>query len=733
MASDAPTVEITNNVVGLRRESLRMVVLLLSLLTYVWLILVIWPVTGGNAPAWAWMGSVLLFLGLLASYLLQEKALSLALGILLGAMIGSIACAMLAYRSPQIAYLFVLPISLASVFSGPMGVSIVATTSVTSIAAINTTVLGLPLVAEETLLPAAVMVLITTTSWLSQHNLHTALEWVWNGFERACRNERISQERNAELRKTLKALDEAMYRLERTSYMLGLALGGAEEAKQAKQRFAQTISHELRTPLNLIIGFTELMAQSPEYYGMPLPGPYMRDLSIVHRNARHLKSLLDDVLDLARIEATEMNLILEDIDPAQLAREVVDTATSLVASRGLDLRVEIEPSLPHLRADPTRIRQVLLNLLSNAARFTEKGSVSLSVCRRGDTVQFSVQDTGIGIAEQDLPKMFEQFTQLHDAGHKHQGGMGLGLAISKNFVELHGGRIWVESELGVGSTFSFALPLHYANGAPSNLPALQQTGRPKTSTDGAHILLAVTRSLAAAALLTRYIKGIRTVVAHDLAQAHSMAQSLLPQAIVIDTASVPDKESPMEYLAETCAARGISVVACTLPGEEKMRRELDTLGYLTKPVSASVLWDIMRALGQEVDRVLIVDDDRDLVRLLARMLESPVRHYDVRGAYSGEEALEMLARWQPDLILLDLGLPDMSGRQIIRCLRDDPRWSKIPIVIITGQDSDEPITRSSGTLTWVKADGITTDETIRVLQAIIDATVYRRTDTTGQR
>jgi len=254
--------------------------------------------------------------------------------------------------------------------------------------------------------------------------LYTVLEWVWNGYEQARRNAQVSQQRGAELRQTLKALNEAMHRLERTQHMLALALEQADEARQVKQQFVQTISHELRTPLNLIIGFTELMAQSPEYYGYPLPEPYVRDLSIVHRNASHLQSLVNDVLDLARIEATEMSLVLELASPADLVAEAVSTARSLIESQGLALQMEIEPDLPDLQVDSTRIRQVLFNLLNNAARFTERGSVTVSVRRQEDEVIFSVQDTDVGIAPEDISKVFQEFKQLDGGTRRRHGGIG---------------------------------------------------------------------------------------------------------------------------------------------------------------------------------------------------------------------------------------------------------------------------------------------------------------------
>jgi CheY-like chemotaxis protein/anti-sigma regulatory factor (Ser/Thr protein kinase) len=468
------------------------------------------------------------------------------------------------------------------------------------------------------------------------------------------------------------------------------------------------------------------MAQSPEYYGYPLPGPYVRDLSIVHRNACHLQSLVNDVLDLSRIEATEMSLTLEIVSPADLVTEAVGTARSLVESQGLDLHVEIEPDLPSLRADATRIRQVLFNLLNNAARFTERGSVTVTVHRQADEVVFLVQDTGVGIAPEDIPKVFQEFKQLDGSTRRRHGGIGLGLAISKGFVELHGGRIWCTSQPGEGSTFSFALPLRRPDVSDVNIGRFTQSRRAAaTGKDEQCIVLAVTGSLSAAGLLTRYLQGARTVVVSNLEQAQAMAQELLPQVLVIDQASVPVPEGPVEELVHRWNIPSIPLVVCPLPGEEPMRQQLNTAGYLTKPVRAVALWDVLRQFGERADRVLVVDDDRDFVRLLGRLLDNPVRRYAVRSAYSGQEALETLRRWEPDLVLLDLGLPDLSGQQVIRHMQDDARWRDIPVVIVTGQDGPETVSPMRGHMTVSKAGGLVPGETIHWIQGVIDTATHK--------
>jgi signal transduction histidine kinase/CheY-like chemotaxis protein len=561
------------------------------------------------------------------------------------------------------------------------------------------------------------VLLVAVATWLSARSLHTALEWAWSGYRRASENEQIAREGQAELRRTLKALDEATYRLERANYMLSVARDQAEEARRLKQEFAQTISHELRTPLNIIVGFTEVLTESPQYYGTTLPAACQRDLGIIHRNARHLLSLINDVLDLARIEAAQMSIAPEKCDPATLVAEAVDTARPLAESRGLVVRSEVESALPSVYADPMRIRQVLFNLLSNAARFTEHGSITVRARRDGDEVVFSVSDTGVGIAPQDIPRVFQEFQQLDGSLRRRHGGAGLGLAISKRFVELHGGRIWVESQLGRGSTFYFTLPVHPAQ-AFRDTPAVSV--RPAGSPERERVLLAVTKSPSAATLLARYIRDHRTVVVHDADQAEKAARQLVPQAVLFDVASVPVSVDELRFYAQAWSLASVPFLSCPLPGEKPLQEYLTADGYLTKPITREALWDTLRHFGDQVDRVLIVDDDRDFVRLVTRMLEGPVRRYQVLRAYTAREGMEMIEYHHPDLVLLDLMLPDQPGSELIATLRASETWRHLPVVVISAQDQMMLLGPVSGALVATRGRSFEPGDVVRWVQSVLD-------------
>ena len=601
--------------------------------------------------------------------------------------------------------------------------------AIAAIVILLTVALSTRLSADLTLLPVGAVVMVTFATWLSERNLRTALAWTWNGYEDARRNQRIARERAGELQRTLKALDEASYRLERANYMLALARDQAEEARRLKQQFAQTISHELRTPLNLIVGFTELMAETPDYYGVSLTPTYLRDLSTVYRNARHLQNLVTDVLDLARIEAAQMGMEPVQTDPAALIHEAMDTIRGLVEARGLALEADLGPDLPALWIDPVRVRQVLLNLIGNAVRFTHAGSITVSARARQQDVVFAVRDTGIGIAPNDQKRIFDDFQQADGSTRRAHEGAGLGLAISKRFVELHGGRIWLRSDVGVGSTFYFSIPIEHPAWQDSLEAQLDQALADHSSaaeSDEDPILLLVTRSTSAAGLLTRYVHGCHVVTITELSEARSVAQQLLPQVVVIDTTSGDLPEADLPTIAASWDLVDTHFVAVPLPGEESLLRRLAVQGYLIKPVSRDSLSTTMRRFGEDIDRVLLVDDDRDFVRLMTRLLEENLlRPYHVSSAYNGQQALESIRTRHPDLLLLDLGLPDADGREIIRQIRSDPALKDLPIVVVSAQESVDYQERMAGSITATRAEGLLPSEAVRWVQGVVDTALAR--------
>jgi len=717
-----PNDEPPDDLSHLRAESLRTMALCTGAVSYGWLVLLFWPITGGSAPPSAWIGALLLLSTAMLALLRNRPTQRSTRWVFILGTFGATLCTILALHDAMAIYLFILPIIFASVLLNRWSVFLLAAVSIGVIP---------PLASEQGMLafvlPMAIIALVTLAAWLSAHNLYSTLSWLNNAYSRAHHNEWLARERQAELQQALKELHEARYRTERMNYMLNLARDQAEEARRIKQNFVQTISHELRTPLNLVVGFTELMVQSPEYYGGQLPPAYLRDLHIIHRNASHLQTLVNDVLDLARIETAQMSLLPELTDPAALTQEAVATARSLVESRGLTLTMEIAPDLPTTALDPTRIRQVLFNLLNNAARFTEQGGVTVRVACADPVLVFSVTDTGIGIAPADLPHIFDEFYQVDGSTRRRHGGAGLGLAISQRFVRLHGGQIWVESQLDQGSSFYFTLPLN-----PRDEPATLATGRVSGLSPWRYldhgkkpILLVVTASTTAAMLLTRYIQGYRIVVANNLLLAAQLASQSVPQAVVIDTACTALDQPRMIELAQQWGVSHVPMIGCALPGEEPLRQRLAVDGYLIKPVLRQSLWDMLQQFGDKVASILVVDDNRDFVRFIRQILTHSTRQFQVATAHSGQEALAILCHRQPDLILLDLILPDLNGIQIIEILRSTPDWQEIPIVIVSAQDEIDNLEVLQGGFLITKASGLLPGQLVQWIQQVVDNATAR--------
>jgi DNA-binding response OmpR family regulator len=384
--------------------------------------------------------------------------------------------------------------------------------------------------------------------------------------------------------------------------------------------------------------------------------------------------------------------------------------------------VEIEPDLPHLWVDSVRIRQVLFNLLSNASRFTEKGQITVKVCRERDDLVFTVADTGVGIAPEHLAHIFEEFRQVDGSTKRRHGGVGLGLSIGRRLVELHGGRIWVESQVGRGSTFYFSLPIGRPGGSAGQTSPVGSRVLPGRGSEGP-VLLVITPNTAAAALLARYMPGYRALVAHDLEQARETAAALLPQGVVVDTAHFELSNEALRRVAEEWKLPQALFLGCPLPGQDLNRQLSAVDGYLTKPVTGKAILDELHRFGGNIGRVLIVDDDADFVQLVSRVLQRSPGGPEIDSAYSGQEGLLAMRRHVPDLLLLDLVLPDMDGADLIQRIRANPAWHHLPIVVISAQEQTESADLPSGPIVMTIGRGFTAREVLRWVQHALDLIV----------
>lgn len=714
------------NLVHLHEESFEIIAVLAGAVGFVWLYLDAWALdlTAGfesKVPASAWIGAGLLALSAVISNRLKGKQLAVAQHMLVWGILASTVCAVLAFPSVAVVHLFILPVIFASVLLNQPAFFSVAGVSSLLVLAVGPRRPGAPFLSPEAALPVAIVALVTVASWLSVRNLYTTLAWVWSGYDRARRNEQMIREQQAELRRALKALDEANRGLERTNYMLVLARNEAEEARRLKQQFAQNISHELRTPLNLIIGFSETMVNAPETYRDMVWPPSLRgDVEQIYRSSRHLASLIDDVLDLSALEARRLGLVVEEVNISDVIEEAASVAEGLFRSKGLYLKVDAAPDLPSLRLDPIRIRQVLLNLLSNASRYTHKGGVTITARQLERFVQVAVADTGVGIAAQDIPKVFEEFRQLDGSTRRKHGGTGLGLPLSKRLIELHGGQMWLESAPGTGSRFCFTLPIV---SEPSPTIEQPEAARPTlTASLSRKGLLVVEPDPILLHTLRRYLDGYDVIEVSEQQDLRALVDKHQPVALVVDNqdkgllAGPPYADAPSD----------LPVVAFPLGDSLGAARALGVRDYLVKPVTRPQLLDAVERLGEEIHSILIVDDEPQLVELLSRMLQSAGKEYRLSKAFSGESALNRMRRLRPDLVLLDLRMPDKDGLSILESMRADPVLAGIPVIVVSAQEYLEAEkTRGGHALGIVRRQEFSIAELLKCLQSLLDALPLR--------
>ncbi|NLE43250.1 MAG: response regulator [Chloroflexi bacterium] len=634
--------------------------------------------------------------------------------------------------------LFAVPVSVAAVLIGPSAGALIALGA--------SLPLLLPGASPFAAVSLTVKLLVLLATWGTLgliYGLYRRLSelegWLQEYFRQSQSLVEEARDRRAELgqaMETMTHLNRQLLLVNERSAALRMA---AEDAERTKAAFVAKVSHELRTPLNMIIGLVGLMVEKPWSYGEGasggvVPADLMEDLRIVYRNSQHLLSLINDVLDLSQVEAGRLTLYREPVNLAEVIHTAAEAVKPLIDKKGLSLDVYIPDDLPEVRCDRTRIRQVVLNLVSNAARFTEQGSISIRLGVQDGRITVQVRDTGPGVAPDVVERIFEPFYQADERVWHDKGGSGLGLSISRQFVRLHGGRIWLESEIGVGSTFAFDLPLVEpvaSVSSPAGLIRPDWVWREQAfRTDQVDLLDEPVRPRVV-------VCDVSDDLVQDLASLDEQVEFVHVRSL--EEAAVQVAECPVQLVllnepdSQQMTARfdqtrktihSAPVVGTSMPSRLARVHAAGSIGYLTKPVTQGQLEQAVRGILTPVRRVLVVDDNDEVLHLLDRMLRTMIADLEVHAVSSGRQAIRAMRETHYDLVLLDVIMPDLDGWGVLEQKGRDPMLREVPVILVSAQDPmDQP--RVSDTFYATTGGGISVSQLLRCALGFSEA-VSRR-------
>ena len=635
-----------------------------------------------------------------------------------------LACAIEILQFPALAVLFLL-----FPFMGVVMIGWTAGVSLNILVAVLLYILSNRGILPPFLSPANLAILLGSivsalTGWAGTRAFLTVSQWALHYSEQAHQALDEARQKQVELAQIQEDLLKANQELVRLSKRQMALQQEAEQARQAKAEFVANVSHELRAPLNMIIGFSELMIKNPRVYGSKLPPALLADISTIRSNSQHLSRLIDDVLDLSQVEAGRMAITKEKASIYEIIETAVEAVQTLYKSKRLYLETNLPLDLPEIYCDRTRIQQILINLLSNAGRFTETGGVKVKVIQEEGHLTFSVSDTGPGIAPENQEKLFRPFQQVDSSIRRKHGGSGLGLSICKQFVELHDGRIWLESEPGTGTVIYFTLPLESA--VPTNPSSARRWVNPYTAVEGRtrsyrapkmeiiprYVVLEPGHALQR--LFHRYLRNVEVVAVHTSEEAYAELSRSPAQALLVNTSAL-QSDTALDIFTDL--PYETPAIACWVPGLEDTANHMGVVDYLLKPIMAEILLGALSRLKMQPHTLLIVEDDPGLMKLFVRILSNAPVKYILLRATTGIEALHLLREHRPDVMLLDLFLPEKDGFQVLEEKQGDPTIREIPVIVISSRDpSNEAVVTNR--LLVSRKSGLSARDLMDLIQAV---------------
>lgn len=459
------------------------------------------------------------------------------------------------------------------------------------------------------------------------------------------------------------------------------------ELERLKSQFLANMSHELRTPLNSIIGFSRVIIKGIDG---PITDLQEQDLTAIYNSGQHLLGLINDILDLSKLEAGKMELTFDKVDIEKLIKSVMSTVLGLIKDKPVKLEEKIEENLPRVKADSMRLRQVLINFFSNAAKFTNEGSITVIAKRDNNFVRVSVTDSGPGISEENQEKLFRAFSQVDASSTRATGGTGLGLSISKELISMHGGDIGVESAIGKGSTFYFTVPIYLEEKSESEEVAETFTEQEKIAPQDDLVILAIDDDEKVIQLYQRYLnkQGYRVIPLTEPQKAVARAAELRPYAITLDI-MMPhyDGWQVLEALKSNPETQHYPIIICSIIADSEKGYALGATDYLLKPIIEDDLLEALNRINKQgsLHEILIIDDDSNDLRLLEKYLNESGKYIPVI-ANNGPAGWDLMVNNPPQAVLLDLFMPEMGGFEIIDAMQENERLKNIPVIVISGGD-----------------------------------------------